>query len=200
MMGQLTWSEVPTLRGAGSLLLLMGCFGIGWSMMMADSWTTPVMVILAVVFIALAVCFYVFGILTMRRLRLWAKAHAPRPAEVIAQGRKASRNFIILFGTEIVLIGAAVFICHVVGHVEFVIPLCVLIMGAHFVPFAFAYHRRFDYLPGILAILVGIAGIAAVAGGADQDRVLAMLGLGAVCCTTIYGFHGIWLSRKLSRD
>ena len=38
-------------------------------------------------------------------------------------------------------------------------------MGAHFIPFAWTFKRRFDYVPGIIAMAAGIVGIVAIAQG-----------------------------------
>ena len=88
----------------------------------------------------------------------------------------------------------------VVGHWEYIVPLIVLIMGAHFIPFAPMYHRRFDYCPGVLGICVGIGGIAAVSQGADPTLIVGVMGLGGAFCTTIYGLYDLWIIHRLTSD
>lgn len=195
----MTWREHGIARGAAGALFMMACFGIGWSIMLVANWTNPFTIVAAVVLIGCAVFFYLMGVLTMRRLRTWRQTHAddPAPADVIAFGRRAARGFGILFGSEFGLIGVAVAACLVAGHWEYIIPLCVLIMGAHFFPFARLFRRRFDYFPGTLAMLIGIGGIVAAATANDPVVVVALMGLGGACCTTMYGMYDIWLIRKV---
>jgi hypothetical protein len=178
MMDRVTWEQTGTLYGAGGALFLMASFGIGWAMTMVTNWTTPLTITLAVGFIALVVGFSVVGVLTLRALR----------------------NFGLLFAAEAVLMAAAVGVCLDTGHYEFAAPLVVLIMGAHFILFAPVYHRRFDYLPGILAVLVGLGGIVAVAHGGDPIRVIAVMGLGGASCTTMYGLYDSWVIRRACAD
>lgn len=188
------------MRGATGALFMMASFSIGWSMLMVLNWTNPFTIGLAVVFIGLAVFFYVTGGVTMRGLRLRRKELADdlSPAESIAASKRFARGFGVLFGTEFLLIVITVIVCLTVGHFEFIVPLCVLIMGAHFFPFARLFHRRFDYLPGMIAVLVGVGGIIAIAINADPV-VWAVMGLGGACCTTMYGLYDLHVIRQATR-
>ena len=200
MKTSLTWKESGIVTGAGGALFMMACFGIGWSMAACTTWTTPVTVALAVVFITCGVFFYVYAIWTMRALRAWRKAHAgePVPDDVVAASKRFRRNFGILFGTELLLIAIAIIACNVADAPNYITPLCVLIMGAHFIPFAWAYKRRFDYAPGVVAMATGIVGIVAIAQGADFARTTAMVSLVAAVCVIGYGFYDIWVIRKVT--
>ena len=135
-------------------------------------------VALGVIFTVIAVGFFVTALRTSRENRTWRTAHAgeQEPPEIIA----------------------AVIVCSTVGHTEFMMPLIVVIMGAHFVPFAFANHRRFDFVPAIVAILAGIGGIIAAAQSADASHGGAIMGLCGACCTTMYGVFDFLVVRRLT--
>ena len=196
----MTWAQVGTVQGAGGALFMMAIFGIFWSLAMVGPWPNVGTIIAAVVFIALAIAYYVVGVIVMRNLKRWRATQAPPPDDVVAQSKRDARRLGILFGTEGGLIAISSVICVVANHWEYVVPLIVVIMGAHFIPFAPMYHRRFDYLPGVLGICVGIGGIVTVAHGVEPTLIVGVMGLSAAFCTTIYGLYDLWIIHNLTSD
>ncbi|MCL1842140.1 MAG: hypothetical protein FWF75_10465 [Propionibacteriaceae bacterium] len=67
---------------------------------MMHSWTTSVTVALGVIFIVIAVGFFVTALRTSRDNRTWRTAHAgeQEPPEIIAARTRWSRDFPIMFG------------------------------------------------------------------------------------------------------
>jgi len=176
---------------------MMAIFGIFWSLAMVGPWTNVWTIVVAVVFIALAVMYYVAGVVVMRNLKRWRAAQVPPPDEAIAQSKRGLRSFSILFGIEGGLIAVSSVTCVAIGHWEYIVPLIVLIMGAHFIPFAPMYHRRFDYIPGVLGVCVGISGVVAVTQGVEPTLIVGVMGLGAAFCTTIYGLYDLRVIRRI---
>ncbi|MGC5628101.1 hypothetical protein ACPYO6_07610 [Georgenia sp. Z1344] len=176
-------------RGNASFPLLMGVYVIVYSVWWALAWGWVGIVAFALA-AAYAGWFVARGI---RQIR-----HAARfPAEPTAEDRRIGRAMGLLNSVThpIWMLGGVVLV--LVGQARFVLPLMVIVIGAHFLPMARILGRRIDYLLGPIAIAFGAV---AVVLGLDDSygwlEVFAVAGVGGALST---GAYAAYMARAYTR-
>lgn len=97
------------------------------------------------------------GVLLIRAARrLPQEPLAAEKARGVAEGKRYSRIFGVVFGLEIVFIALGSLLLNVLHHPEFVLPSVAIIVGLHFFPLATLFTVRLYYVTGALLVLVGV--------------------------------------------
>ncbi|MBA2077754.1 hypothetical protein [Rhodanobacter sp. PCA2] len=139
----------------------------------------------------------VLAALVVAALDLWRIArHAGLPqAPADGRNRHTGRGFLLILVAEIVAMNLAAWVLYP-RHMACLMPAIALIVGLHFVPLAALLRRRHLYIAAIAMSLAGLAGVAAIALGADAATVHALLG--AACALALWTTCFLsWRSTKL---
>jgi hypothetical protein len=152
----------------------------GWATSSSGGW-----------FIALAIAFWLAaGLFAANGIHLLAVLRR-FPAAVgddAAEGRLIGRRFGMLFGAEGLVIGIACGVLGGLGLYRFFAPVIMLVVGLHFIPLAWVFHRRIDIWLGAFTAVVAVAGIITIAVHPDDYLpVWATTGFVAAAVTTTYG-------------
>lgn len=172
-----------SVRGIAVGLALMALFTAmwsGWAYSASGGW----FVLLAAGFWIAAGLMAANSVHLFRSLRLFAP-----PVEVESEeGRPAGRRFRMVFVAEGVSIGVVCGVLGAAGRSEYFAPAIALIVGLHFIPLAWVFHRRLDIWLGSFAVLVGAVGIFAITARPDSYLpVWAVVGFLMASTTTAYG-------------
>lgn len=172
-------------RGVAFGLVLMGVFTAMWA-----GWalTGPAHIgrqLLSAGFWVLSVVFVVAGIqLMVVSRRLPVDTRGPE----LSPGSRIRQRFWIVFAAEGLLIGIACGMLGGLGLAEFMPPAVCLIVGAHFLPMAWVFHRRMDLWLGSITILVAITGLLWVSlDRTDYQNAWTFVGYSTATITSIYG-------------
>jgi hypothetical protein len=182
--------------GVSSGLFLMAFFTLGWAGNTFSGWPPAAAGVVYAIGLLAAILFVIRGIQLIR-----ARSRMPEPvlsAEDADKGRSIGRSFGLIFGAEIVLILLATLILGVTGHGDYNVPVIALIVGLHFYPLGRVFGRRIDYFIATWVVLVGLAGIAAIAAtGVTPPNVWSFVGLGAALGTGAYGIYFLILTSAI---
>ena len=118
----------------------------------------------------------------------------------IAESKKSSKWFGIIFGAEGLGIFIAVNIVTNIGHADLVIPVIALVVGLHFYPLAWLFKRTLDYYLATWSTLVAICGIVLTLNKTfTEHEVFAFVGVGIAIATSCYGLYMMYNGRRLSK-
>jgi len=118
----------------------------------------------------------------------------------IAESKKSSKWFGIIFGAEGLGIFIAVNIVTNIGHADLVMPVIALVVGLHFYPLAWVFKRRLDYYLATWSTLVAVCSIVFTLNKTHSaDDILAFVGIGLAIATSCYGLNMIYQGRRLEK-
>lgn len=183
------------VAGVAGGLILMAVFTTMWG-----TWAFPGLplvagILVAVVFVAIAIVFLVNGIALFRALRRFPRVGT---AERMAQTRRFGLRFGIVFGIEGVLIGASGAILGATDNYLLINPVIALIVGAHFIPLARVFERTIDYYIAAWVIAAALVGIGLLLVGAvDPFVVWSIVSVATACGTTAYGVYMLGVKRSI---
>ena len=130
-----------------------------------------------------------------------AAARLPRDAASAKSGPKMRRWFIIVFAVEVALIVVVAYVCAATRHFEYIVPLDLLIVGAHFLPLASLFG-----VPRYHVLGAGFCAIAAMLFIDPTARTGAMLSwtalptFGCSLLAVAVGLLGLRESRRLAQS
>ncbi|MDR1767611.1 MAG: hypothetical protein LBR32_04140 [Propionibacteriaceae bacterium] len=185
--------------GAASPLFLMGAFSVLWSGIAQSSLQAAWTLAWLIVCLVAAVFFFGVALRTLRDIRMWRTEHADlKPSAASETARRASlRDFSVLFGVQFVLMASLSVALSLAGRPDEIPPSLVIIMGAHFVPFAPLFHRRVDYAIGALAVVIGVLGqFAVITPWCDPALASSLTCVAASVCTLAYGCYFVAQLRR----
>jgi hypothetical protein len=174
-------SPEPRLRGFASAVLFLAFFSTLWALVGIGGMHGLDEIPLLMVTILVGLALFVAGA-SLRRL---ARRLPPRAANTKAGGRQSkNRWFIIIFGSELLLILVAHAILSLVNRLNLFIPVAMFIVGVHFFPLAALFRIKIYYLAGALLCALVIVTLLAVPQRLNLDGLQiaawqAVLGLSA---------------------
>jgi hypothetical protein len=185
-------------HGIAGGLVLMAVFTAWWASDSLYAGHRPAAVAFTALGAAAAVVFLVQAVRLVR-----AGRSMPRELDAVDQEhrRRSGRTFGIVFAAEGLLIGVAAGVLNGTGHAEYVLPVIALVVGLHFYPMAWVFHRRLDLWLATWVTLVGVAGVLALAvSAASRDQVWAWVGVATALATASYGTYMVRYGNRLLRS
>jgi len=99
-----------------------------------------------------------------------------------AASQRVRKGFMVVNAVQWTVIGLAVLLLNLTGHVAWILPAVILVVGLHFLPLARLFGYRAYNLTA--AALVAVAVAALVGGGAVNGVALTLLATGAILWAT----------------
>ena len=164
----------------------MSVYVLVYSIWWPFAWGIPGLVAFVLV-VAFAVLFVTRGIRQMRHSVLFEATES-------AEDRRLARAMGILNSVAhpVWMVGTIVLL--IAGQGRWVMPLMVLVIGAHFLPIAHILGRWVDYPAGLLMIVFAvIGGVMAANATIPWITVFAVAGIGGTIAT---GFYAIYMARQ----
>lgn len=153
------------LRGLAIGALVLTFFGAGWAVAPALLLTTSSLATaFALIVVGLITIALVAGCLALLRdvQRLSVDSSPETRSRGRALGRRLGIGFGVVFGSEALLIALASIILSASGLDDFIVPVCALIVGLHFLPLAWLFDVWIYGVTGALISLVAIITLLAV--------------------------------------
>lgn len=151
-------SRPARLRQASGIFFL-ATFGAVWGFV-GTGFVSGVVRVAASVFISLVtLAFFSIGALQIRSARRHTAQFLP---EETARNQTIRRWFVVVFGTELVLVVLAGFLLTRLGAARFAAPVIALIVGVHFLPLARLFNARALFLTGGLLVLLALLAMVAL--------------------------------------
>jgi len=148
-----------------------------------------VFAVFSIVFIADAIYLFVIS------KRFPKLTDAGRP-----EGKKMSKWYAIIFGSEGAAIGITCGILYGLHYADFIIPAIALIVGLHFYPMAKIFNRKVDYYLATWTCLVAISAIIMlVMKSTTEPDLFAFTGIGVALATTSYGVYMLYEGRRYAK-
>ncbi len=164
------------LAGGSLWLISVGTFFAGWSLLAVRS---SLATTLAVFLATAAAALIVFGVLLLRSVRRLPHGHATDGGEA---RRKMARQFGLIVAAEGVgcsLVAAACLRAH---NWELIVPLCLVIVGLHFLPLARLFRVPRYNVTGVLFCLIPMATLLAIRPSAHIGHSLSWIAIPAIGC------------------
>ncbi len=118
----------------------------------------------------------------------------------IAEEKRMSKWFGIIFGAEGVGIFIGINIVNNLGHPELDIPVLAVVVGLHFFPLAKVFKRTVDYYLATWATLVAIlAFVFTLNKTFTQNQMMVFIGIGIAIATSGYGFYMVRNGHRLAK-
>jgi hypothetical protein len=185
----------PVARSVAIGLFLIAFFTLLWA-----SWSLyglPVAggVALVVIFSVLAVIFVINGVQLLRsadRLPVSTGDDSNRRGRVLRIG------FGVTFAAEGVIIGVVCALLIVNGAYAYLAPAVALVVGLHFIPLGFIFHRTIDFYVAGWVVLWALIGFWLINSETMAAPLVAsMVGIAAACGTTAYGVYMLRVKRAI---
>lgn len=173
------------VRAQRSGLLTMAVFTGAWSVLGIVSGALPLQ-ITAVVLIVAALYF----VIRSTRVGASARIDGIRRRKASQAPAPSDSRFVIAVVAETVVIVAMVFVMLQLHLPQYVVPLVAVIVGAHFFIFIRPGDRVVHLIAGIAGVVVGLLGVALIAGATlDPVVVRGIVGCSFAIITTYYGCY-----------
>jgi hypothetical protein len=180
--------------------VVIGLFLMAFLTLLWASWSLyglPVAgsIALVVIFSVIAVIFVINGV---RLLRSTDRLPVPTGDDSNRRCRAMRIGFGVTFAAEGVIIGVVCALLIVNGAYAYLAPAIALVVGLHFIPLGFIFHRTIDfYIAGWVAVwaLLGFWLINSQTTAAPL--VASIVGIAAACSTTAYGVYMLRVKRAI---
>jgi hypothetical protein len=185
----------PVARFVAIGLFLMAFVTLLWASWSLYGLPVAAGVALVVIFGILALIFVINGV---QLLRSADRLPVPTGDDWNHQGRALRIGFGVTFAAEGVIIGVVCALLIVNGAYAYLAPAVALVVGLHFIPLGFIFHRTIDfYIAGwvVLWALIGFWLINSETMAAPL--VASMVGIAAACGTTAYGIYMLRVKRAI---
>jgi hypothetical protein len=184
------------IQGIATGLFMMAFFTMIWALIGHFGLHGRDYNIEIIIFGALAIAFVINGAYLFSIAKRFPKLSS---GEDIAESKKSSKWFGIIFGAEGLGIFIAVNIVTNIGHADLVIPVIALVVGLHFYPLAWLFKRTLDYYLATWSTLVAICGMVFTLNKTfTENQVFAFVGIGLAIATSCYGLYMMYNGRRLS--
>jgi hypothetical protein len=176
-------------------LFLMAFFTLLWA-----SWSLyglPVAggAALVVIFSVIAVIFVINGV---RLLRSADRLPVPTGDDSNRQGRAMRIGFGVTFAAEGVIIGVVCALLIVNGAYAYLAPAIALVVGLHFIPLGFIFHRTIDFYIAGWVVVWALLGFWLISSQTMAAPLVAsIVGVAAACSTTAYGVYMLRVKRAI---
>jgi hypothetical protein len=176
-------------------LFLMAFFTLLWA-----SWSLyglPVAggAALVVIFSVIAVIFVINGV---RLLRSADRLTVPTGDDSNRQGRAMRIGFGVTFAAEGVIIGVVCALLIVNGAYAYLAPAIALVVGLHFIPLGFIFHRTIDFYIAGWVVVWALLGFWLISSQTMAAPLVAsIVGVAAACSTTAYGVYMLRVKRAI---
>jgi hypothetical protein len=176
-------------------LFLMAFFTLLWA-----SWSLyglPVAggAALVVIFSVIAVIFVINGV---RLLRFADRLPVPTGDDSNRQGRAMRIGFGVTFAAEGVIIGVVCALLIVNGAYAYLAPAIALVVGLHFIPLGFIFHRTIDFYIAGWVVVWALLGFWLISSQTMAAPLVAsIVGVAAACSTTAYGVYMLRVKRAI---
>ncbi|HEX5906744.1 MAG TPA: hypothetical protein VFY56_06975 [Propionibacteriaceae bacterium] len=178
----------------------IGLFLMAFFTLLCASWSLyglPVAggVALVVIFSVLAVIFVINGV---QLLRSAGRLPVPTGDDSNRQGRALRIGFTVTFASEGVIIGVVCALLIVNGAYEYLAPAIALVVGLHFIPLGFIFHRTIDFYIAGWVVAWALLGFWLInSETVAAPLVASIVGIAAACSTTAYGVYMLRVKRAI---
>jgi len=163
----------PSMALGGIFLSLFGATWLCGASVAYAGLNLPLLA--AIVIAALLMTAWAIAIFRARRRNFTASADA-------AASKRVRKGFMVVNAVQWSSIGLAVLLLNLTGHVAWILPAVIMVVGLHFFPLARLFGFRAYNLTA--AALVVVACAALLAGGAVNGVALTLLATGAILWLT----------------
>jgi hypothetical protein len=176
-------------------LFLMAFFTLLWA-----SWSLyglPVAggAALVVIFSVIAVIFVINGV---RLLRSADRLPVPTGDDSNRQGRAMRVGFGVTLAAVGVIIGVVCALLIVNGAYAYLAPAIALVVGLHFIPLGFIFHRTIDFYIAGWVVVWALLGFWLISSQTMAAPLVAsIVGVAAACSTTAYGVYMLRVKRAI---
>jgi hypothetical protein len=185
----------PAARFVAIGLFLMAFFTALWASWSLYGLSAFLGVALIVIFGAFAVIFVINGVQLFR-----SAARLPLPAgeESQRRGRSLQIGFGVTFASEGVVIAVVCALLAINGGYAYFAPAIALVVGLHFIPFGFLFHRSIDFYIAAWVVIWAIVGIWLIASQIlGAPLVASLVGVATACGTSAYGVYMLRVKRAI---
>ena len=164
----------PSMALGGIFLSL---FGAAWLCGAAYAYAGPDPALLAAIaVVALAMTAWAVAIFRARRRSFTATGDA-------AARRRVRKSFMVVNAVQWSSIGLAVLLLNLTGHVAWILPAVILVVGLHFVPLAKIFHYSGYNLTALALVLVAVLTLL-FGGSSNASIALTLLATGVILWLT----------------
>jgi hypothetical protein len=179
----------------GSLWLLVAA--TGFSALIVALMQAPAEAFELAALAGVGAAFVTAGIAAVR-----AAQKLPKPAESMPSGAAVRRRFIVVFAIELVLLAVVNSVCIATRNFEYIVPLDLIIVGAHVLPLAGLFGVPRYYVLGIGFCAIAIATMVFVAPSAHTGAASSWIvfpTFGCAALAVVVGLMGLRESWQLAR-
>jgi hypothetical protein len=185
----------PVARFVAIGLFLMAFFTLLWASWSLYGLPVAAGVALVVIFGILALIFVINGV---QLLRSADRLPVPTGDDWNHQGRALRIGFGVTFAAEGVIIGVVCALLIVNGAYAYLAPAVALVVGLHFIPLGFIFHRTIDFYVAGWVVLWALIGFWLINSETMAAPLVAsMVGIAAACGTTVYGVYMVRVKRAI---
>jgi hypothetical protein len=185
----------PVARFVAIGLFLMAFFTTLWALWALYGLPLAVATVLVVIFVALAVIFVINGV---QLIKSASSLPVPSGAESKRRGRALQLGFGITFAAEGVIIALVCALLGMSGAYAYFGPAIALVVGLHFIPFAFLFHRTIDFYIAGWVVTCAVIGIWLIAfRSVDPVLVGSLVAVATACGTAAYGIYMLRIKRAI---
>lgn len=176
-------------------LFLMAFFTLLWASWSLYGLPVAGAVALVVIFSVLAVIFVINGV---RLLRSADRLPVPTGDDSNRQGRAMRVGFGVTLAAVGVIIGVVCALLIVNGAYAYLAPAIVLVVGLHFIPLGFIFHRTIDFYIAGWVVVWALLGFWLISSQTMAAPLVAsIVGVAAACSTTAYGVDMLRVKRAI---
>ena len=177
----------PVARFVAIGLFLMAFFTTLWALWALYGLPIVVAVVLVAIFVALSVVFVINGV---QLIKSASRLPIPSGEESQRQGRAMQLGFGINFAAEGVIIAVVCALLGMSGADAYFGPAIALVVGVHFIPFGFIFHRTIDFYIAGWVVIWAVTGIWLIAShSVDPALVASLVAVATACGTAAYGIY-----------
>jgi hypothetical protein len=185
----------PVARFVAIGLFLMAFFTALWASWTVYGFPLALAAVLLIIFGVLAAWFVINGIQLIRSVDRFPE---PTPEETKGRGRTLQIGFGVTFGAEGVIIAVVCAVLGARGAYDYFGPAIALVVGLHFIPMGFLFHRTIDFYIGGWVVVCAVVGIWLIASDTlPAPLVASLVAVATACGTTAYGLYMIGVKRSL---
>jgi hypothetical protein len=185
----------PVARFVAIGLFLMAFFTTLWALWALYGLPIVVAVVLVAIFVALSVVFVINGV---QLIKSASRLPIPSGEESQRQGRAMQLGFGINFAAEGVIIAVVCALLGMSGADAYFGPAIALVVGVHFIPFGFIFHRTIDFYIAGWVVIWAVTGIWLIAShSVDPALVASLVAVATACGTAAYGTYLLRIKRAI---
>jgi len=185
----------PVARFVAIGLFLMAFFTLLWASWSLYGLPVAGSIALVVIFSVIAVIFAINGV---RLLRSADRLPVPTGDDSNRRGRAMRIGFGVTFAAEGVIIGVVCALLIVNGAYAYLAPAIALVVGLHFIPLGFIFHRTIDFYIAGWVVVWALLGFWLINSQTMAAPLVAsIVGIAAACSTTAYGVYMLRVKRAI---